>query len=355
MSAQTQLVEVPPKETALQVFQTANGLDPFLKKIRDEIDLFVPDTSTVKGRKAIASIAYKVAQSKTALDNVGKELVAELKEIPKKVDAERKRMRDLLDGWQEEVRRPLTEWQDAEDARIDKHNDRLNWLKALAADLGELTSLHLDARIAEAEGMQLGAHWEEFEADAGTAKDKVLTSLRAALAKRNIFEAEQEELARLRAEAQERAKKERDEQIAREAADRGRREAELRAQEEREAAERREQALRQQAEAAEQARIQAEEDRIATEQRAEQERTDAARREREAAERAREEERRRADAAAAEIVRQQDARESDETHRRTINRTALEAFIAGGVPEACAKQAVTLIAQRKIPNITISY
>lgn len=26
-----------------------------------------------------------------------------------------------------------------------------------------------------------------------------------------------------------------------------------------------------------------------------------------------------------------------------------------GMPEACAKQAVTLIAQRKIPNIAISY
>lgn len=68
MSAENQLVEVPAKETALQVYSAANGLDPFLAKIREEIDSFVPDVSTRKGREAIASIAYKVARSKTALD-----------------------------------------------------------------------------------------------------------------------------------------------------------------------------------------------------------------------------------------------------------------------------------------------
>ena len=110
-----------------------------------------------------------------------------------------------------------------------------------------------------------------------------------------------------------------------------------------------------QAEQAERAREQAEADRIAAEQRMEQERQAAARRQEEAAEQARQDERRRADAAAAEILRQQEARERDEAHRRSINRSALEAFIADGMPEACAKQAVTLIAQRKIPNIAISY
>ncbi len=114
MSTETQLAIVPPKETALQVFQQANGLDPYLQQIRAEIDSFVPDVSTKKGRDAIASIAHKVARSKTALDNVGKELVAELKEIPKKIDAERKRMRDTLDAWKDEVRAPLNEWEQAE-------------------------------------------------------------------------------------------------------------------------------------------------------------------------------------------------------------------------------------------------
>ncbi|MEG0861812.1 MAG: hypothetical protein RSG79_19630, partial [Pseudomonas sp.] len=135
MSAQTELAVVPPKETALQVYQVINGLDPYLKKIRDEIDAFVPDITTRKGREAIASIAYKVARSKTALDNVGKDLVADLKEIPKKIDAERKRMRDTLDAWQEEVRQPLNKWQAAEDARVDRHNTAIAHIKLNAEAL----------------------------------------------------------------------------------------------------------------------------------------------------------------------------------------------------------------------------
>jgi hypothetical protein len=43
-------------------------------------------------------MAYKVARSKTALDDGGKKLVADLKQIPKKIDAERKRVRDPLDA-----------------------------------------------------------------------------------------------------------------------------------------------------------------------------------------------------------------------------------------------------------------
>jgi len=33
----------------------------------------------------------------------------------------------------------------------------------------------------------------------------------------------------------------------------------------------------------------------------------------------------------------------------------MEAFVAGGMTEECAKQAVTLIAKRQIPNIQITY
>ncbi|QPG62106.1 hypothetical protein HFV04_021640 [Pseudomonas sp. BIGb0427] len=366
MSAQTELAVVPPKETALQVYQVANGLDPYLKKIRDEIDAFVPDVTTRKGREAIASIAYKVARSKTALDNVGKDLVANLKEIPKKIDAERKRMRDTLDIWQEEVRRPLNEWQAAEDARVDGHNNAIAHLKLHTEALEGITAEDLADRITKVEAVALGEQWEEFEAEAARAKDDSLKVLRAALATRQQYEAEQAELARLRAEAEAREQKEREERIAREAAERARIEAEQKAQAEREAvqrreleakaaADRRELELKLQAEQAERAAAQAEASRIAAEQHAEQERQNAARRAEEAAEQARQDERRRADVAATEILRQQEAREADKAHKTKINRAALEAFVAGGMTEECAKQAITLIALRKIPNISIQY
>jgi len=83
MNETTELIVLPPKETALQVYSTPQGLEPYLAKIKEELDSFVPDVTTKKGRDAIASIAYKVAKGKTALDNIGKELVAELKDVPK--------------------------------------------------------------------------------------------------------------------------------------------------------------------------------------------------------------------------------------------------------------------------------
>ncbi|WP_060476695.1 hypothetical protein [Pseudomonas monteilii] len=351
----------------------AGGLQQFIDLVKGEVEGEVPDLKTRKGRERIASLAAKVSKSKTAVEKPGRDYLRRLKEMPKVVEAELRDFVTKMDALRDETRRPLTEWEAAEDARIDRHNDRLNWLKTLADDLGELSSLNIKGLIAEAEGMQLGAHWEEFEAEAANAKDKVLSTLRAALQKREQFEAEQAELARLRREADERAEQDRirlaqeaaveaerqrvaqEQQAAREAA--ARREQELldqAAAQEREAENQRLQ-LKLQAEQAERARIQAEADRVAAEQRAEQQRQAAALQAERDIELAREDERRRADAAAAEILRQQEARERDKAHRASINRAALEAFVAGGMTEECAKQAITLIAQRKIPNIAISY
>jgi len=374
MSAQQQLIAIDEisEENAPAIY-VAGGLQQFIDLVKGEVKGEVPDLTTRKGRERIASLAAKVSKSKTAVEKPGRDYLRRLKEMPKVVEAELRDFVTKMDTLRDETRRPLTEWEAAEDARIDRHNDRLNWLKTLADDLGELSSLHIKGLIAEAEGMQLGAHWEEFEAEAANTKDKVLTSLRAALQKREQFEAEQAELARLRREAEEHAEQDRI-RLAQEAAVEAERQRAAQAQQaERDAAAKREQDLKDQAaakeresenhrlqlqlqaEQAERARAQAEADRVAAEHRAEQERQDAARRAEEAAEHARQEERRRADEAAALILRQQQERERDEAHRRVINRAALDAFMAGGMTEECAKQAITLIAMRKIPNITIQY
>lgn len=98
----------------LTVFTSEKGLDPFLSKVKAEIDGFTPDVSSKKGRDEVASMAYKISQTKSYLDKTGKELVDKLKQQPKAVDGERKRMRELLDSWRDEVRNPLTELEDAE-------------------------------------------------------------------------------------------------------------------------------------------------------------------------------------------------------------------------------------------------
>lgn len=384
MSEVTEIAVVPAKENALAVFTAANGLDPYLAKIREEIDGFTPDTSTKKGRDAIASIAYKVARSKTALDSVGKELVAELKDVPKKIDAERKRVRDTLDSWQEEVRRPLNEWQAAEDARVDRHNYGIEWFRLRADENSDLDAAELNASIAEVESRIIDESWQEFEAEAHRIKARALSSLKEALDKRVKADNESAELARLRQEAEARAEADRISEAQRVAveAERQRVEKERREQQEesdrliRKAELERERARIDQEQAelrskqAESDRIaaveQAERDRIAAQERAEQQRIQAEKmaeqerlaaneRQKRAEEKARQDEIDRQQRAADEIERQRLARESDKSHKIKIMGEAKQAIMSMNVSEELAKAIVLKIARGEVPNITINF
>ena len=369
MSAEQQLAILPAKEVALAVFSAPNGLDPYLQKVREEIDKFnasAPDVKTTKGQSAYRSIAYDLATSKSKLDAMGKGLVAELKDLPKKIDAERKRVRELLSAWQEEVRKPLTDWENTEKTRKKRHNYGIQQIKDMALFDATPQAVTVGNVIADLEAIAIDDSWQEFLPEAAQAKDQSLAKLRALLAERTQYEAEQAELARLREEREAREKKDRDDQIARDAAEKATREAEAKAQRERDeaaqrardelaAAEKREQDLRFQTEQAERRAEQAKRERIEAEQKTERDRLDSIEREKAAAKRARQDEIDRQQAAADEERRQAEAREADKAHKAKINRAALDAFIAAGMPEDCARQAVTLIAQRKIPGIAIAY
>lgn len=355
MTATTEIAKAPSKENALAVFKTANGLDPYLARIRAEIDGFIPDVTTRKGREAIASIAHSVARSKTTLDNIGKELVAELKDVPKKIDAERKRMRDLLDSWKDEVRKPLDDWDAAEAARVTKLQNGIDWFKLRATENADLDSTELKATIAEVERITVGEKWEEFEAEAHRAKATALEALNAQLVKREKHEAEQAELAKLREESEAREKKDREDQIAREAAERATREAEEKAQRERDAeaqrvrdeqaaAERRELDLKLQAEKAEREKLEAN-------QRAEQAERDSAAR----AEQAAQAERQRQADEKAELERQAKLRQADTEHKSKVLKAAKDAFIGMNISEELAKAIVLKIARGEVPNVTISF
>ncbi|HEK1767528.1 TPA: hypothetical protein SMR47_001447 [Pseudomonas putida] len=374
MSAEQKLIAIEEiSEANAPAIYVTGGLQQFIDLVKGEVLGEVPDLKTRKGRERIASLAAKVSKSKTAVEKPGRDYLRRLKEMPKVVEAELRDFVTKMDTLRDETRRPLTEWEAAEDARIDRHNDAITHMKDLAVELGALDAEQLQARLTELSAFQLGEAWEEFEAEASRAKESSMSTVQAAITARQKYDTEQAELARLRREADERAAQDRI-RLAQEAAVEAERQRVAQQQQaEREAAARREQELldqaaaqereaenqrlqlKLQAEQAERAAAQAEADRQAALRQAEEERQAAARRAEDAAEQVRQEERRRADAAAAEIVRQQEARERDEAHRRAINRAALEAFMAEGMPEACAKQAVTLIAQRKIPNIIIQY
>ncbi len=355
MTEVLELTELPPAETALQIYQTPNGLDPYIERIRQEVTGHAPNLKTDKGRKEIASRAFKVRKIKAALDGLGKEQVDRLKEIPKLIDAERKRMRDELDALADEVRKPLTDWEEAEASRVALHRADLDGMADQAREVGGLDVETLRQRIATVESAAIGESWEEFEAEAHRVKAKALEILNTALAERQKHEAEQAELADLRRKQAEQEQKDREAEIARQAAEKARADAEAKAQAERDAAAKREaDAKAAQVKAEQDAKDAAERQRRAEEQ-AEAERLASVERAKQAAEAARQAEiKRQADEKAAEEAEQR-RREEDKAHKASINNAALAAFIENGLPDECAKQAVILIAKGLIPAIRIQY
>lgn len=224
------------------------------------------------------------------------------------------------------------------------------------AQCDDLNAQEIQAQIDDLESEPcIDDSWEEFEAEAHRAKGDALNILRDALAKRQQYEAEQAELAKLRAEAAAREQKEREERIAREAEERARREAEAAAQAERDAvakreadakaaAERRELELKLQAETAEREKQEAI-------NRAAQENTAAEERQKQAVEAER---KRQAD----EIAKQEaeaKARESDRKHKQAILGAAKDAIIKEGFTNDQAIKIVKLIAAGGVPNVRLSY
>lgn len=350
----TELATLPAKESALDVYSAPNGLDPYIERIREEVTGHTPDLSTRKGREAIASLAFKVRKAKAALDALGKEQVDKLKEIPKLIDAERKRMRDQLDALADEVRAPLDEWEAAEQQRVANHKHELVMLEGFS-ECGDLDAAMIRANIEHIEGLQIDDGWEEFEAEAHRVKGKTLDAMRTALMAREKYEAEQAELARLRAEAEARRIQDEKERIAREAAEAATRAAEAKAQAEREAAAKREADARAAQEKAEQDAKDAIERQKQAEARAEAEKLAAEERAKQAAEAARLAEIERQQQEKARIEAEQRKREADKAHKAKIMGAAKEGLMAAGITEDQARAAVKLIVAGKVPNVRIHF
>lgn len=322
MSEVTDLVVIE-KQNAMAVFTTKEQLDPIIEAIEKEARSLVPDVSTRKGRDAIASMAHKVARSKTYIDNAGKDLVAELKALPKQIDESRRIVRERLDALKDEVRRPLTEWE-AEQERI-RVEEAWNAMHEEALVMNKMFD---DQRAAQ------------IEADH-----------EMALLMNDKFDRDREEQLRLAEQEQ----REHEERIKREAAEQARRDAEAKHKAEIEAAARREAEEKARAELAERQRIEAEQ-RAAREK---QEAEERARREKEeavAAERRRQEEAEAARLAEEQRKAEEEARRAaDKEHRRTVNRRVIADLIAQGIPEEFAQKALLAIAGGKVQDAHIKY
>lgn len=328
------------EELNLPALFAGDGMEALLARIENEVRSHVPDVSTAKGRKEIASLAHKVARSKTALDDAGKNLVADLKDRVRVVDQHRKAIRDRLDELKEEARRPLTEFEKAEQARIATHRSAIASLYIETPT----TSAGCREAIADLESVVIGEHWEEFANEAAAVRDDQLRKLRGLLAEIQRREVEQEELARLRKEAAERAQRDREEAIRREAAEKAQREAEAKAQAEKEAAER---AAKAEREAAERRELEL---KLAAEK-AEREKLAAIQAAKDEAERLARE----AEAKQRAIAEEKARREADLAHRAAIDAAAVDRLVQGGIDEKTAKAVIELIAAGEVPNVQINY
>ena len=378
-------------------FFKPGGSADVLARLKDEVRRQAAelDVATEESRKALASLAYKIAKSKTALDDAGKKLVADQKTAIKAIDAERSKVWDEMEELQKEVRAPLTAWEQKEKDRVAGH------LTAIEAIVNEGVlrpgsgSVVIVEQLTRIQAM-LDRDFQDFDHRAAVAAKTAIENLVPAFEAAKKAEADAAELERLRAKAEARREQDRLDAVAkeaREAAERIAREREAEILREAEAERQRVENERNEAEARAK---QAEARRIAEQQQAERERKQAeadaietvARLAREKkvaledAERRRvadaEQADRRAKAAAeqAELDRiaavdaerklvadaakrqreDREARERDQKHRDGIDDTAVLALVFRcAIPKDAAEAVVRAIGAGLIPNTRIEY
>ncbi|MBJ9598076.1 hypothetical protein GHU73_12065 [Citrobacter werkmanii] len=334
MSEATDLTVIEIKPDQAPALYKSGGLDEFLEQIRQAVNE-VPDISTDKGRKRIASLAGQVSRSKTAIEKPGREYLKRLKEAVKPAEAEIKKFVDACDELRDEVRRPLTEWE-AEQER----------LKAVEA----FNALHSEALVMN-ENIDL-QRAIQFEADhemallMNDAFDRELAEKKAEAERQRIAHEDE-----LKSQAAEQAKREAEEKAAAELAAAKKREedaiaakaqAELLAKQAQERAEQEAKDAAAKAEAEKKAAIEAE-------QRKAQEEADRIKREAEAKEAARLAEENR-------IADEKAKREADVKHRKAVGTEIVNALTANtSISREQAIEVLKALMDGLVPRTQINY
>lgn len=363
-------------------------VNDYLKRLRDHETSIIGDISTEESRKEIASRAYKIAKAKTAISKEANRLKEEAEAKVKAVRKERDRIEAEMQAIQDEVRSPLTQWEQANEARVAGLQAAIDRIVASVQFEGLPTTADIKTRLDSLSDVP--ADWQEFKIRADIEIKKATEILTARWETSKKYDAEQIELAALRAAQIAREQKAHDDRIAAEAADKARKDAEEKARiEAQQAADRA---------AAEQARIEAEKQeaidrankaeadrivasalaetiRIATEKKAADDllaakvkadsdriyaESEAIRREKEAADKVI----RDIALSKAKEDRERQERENDLAHRKKINDEVLAAVLEEmnvgqvddlGNMDDVAKKVVTAIAKGKIPHVTLEY
>lgn len=208
------------EELKPEIVFSKGGATPIIEGIKQRALSIVLDVTTEKGRDDIRSIAYKIARSKTALDNMGKEVKDEWKKKTDEVDAERKKIRDELEALQERVRKPLTDFEDKEKERVKAHEDLIAKIEALEVyakpnDSGLFyTVLEIVDAFEEVSDIVIEHNGEEFTDKINYTLKSMKEKLDQAILKREKYDDEQEELRLLREKQLEQARIDRERLVA---------------------------------------------------------------------------------------------------------------------------------------------
>lgn len=338
MNAKLEIVAIEQPEI-IEAFKVEGGTRALFDRVSENARSVVFDMGVKKDRESLKSFAYSLARIKTTVDNHGKELVSGIKQQAAVIDADRKFWRDNMELLQEEIRKPLTDFEQAEKDRVNGHNAFIMSFVVMSAPQAyeNRDSSFIEGIVSEIENTVIDDSLEEFKEQAELAKFKALDVLRAALADRQKYEAEQAELERLRIAEQQRIQQEREAQIAREAAEKATREAEEKArfeaervQREKAESEQREARLKAEKEAAELRAVQAAEN---ERKRIEAEQVAKAEAERKAAE----------------------AREADVAHKKQICSEALKCLTDLGVSVDQGKAILNAINKGSVPHVSIKF
>lgn len=241
------------KNDALQGFYTdGKNLDKLYGIIEKKAKGLIADPTTKEGASQIKSEARLLASVKTKVDNLGKQVVAELKELPKIIDANRRNFRERMEALQDEIRRPVTEIEERE-AEIDR-------IKTVHQQLISADSATIRQNIESVKAIELTSEkWHESLEKATKAVTGEINALETMLKVAEKREEEDRELEELRKKQEEAERIIREQKIREEAERKAREEAEVRASAEKARLEREKEEAERKAAEAERARKEAEE------------------------------------------------------------------------------------------------
>ena len=223
------LVEQIKSANAVQVF-SEGGLDPFIKKIKEQVSSEVFDVTTKKGRERIGSVARQIGSAKQRLKERGAELTEDWRNKTTLVNAEIKRMEEEFDKLRDDVLAPREAYEQIEKDRVAAHEKALRDMEFFQEWVSiDFPPAQIQTAIDQSATLYSGRDWQEFKERAEYWQMKNEKDLRDALARRMKKDADDAEAARLKAEEDERIRQAEEKRIADEASAKATKEAEEKA------------------------------------------------------------------------------------------------------------------------------